>query len=75
MLFKWDQLTGAKFHCPPVKIIYTFDIENKTNFLARWPHMLDIQTGSLDENAQVGVIELKTCLQAILSARLDFLVL
>jgi len=51
-----------------VKVLYTFDNENKTNCLARWPRPLDIRTAYLDESTQVGVIELKTCLQAIVSA-------
>ncbi|KAJ5342438.1 hypothetical protein N7541_011562 [Penicillium brevicompactum] len=51
-----------------LKVLYTFDNENKTNCLARWPHVLDLQTASLDENTTVGVIELKTCIQAIVSA-------
>ena len=51
-----------------VKVLYTFDDENKTNCLARWPQPLDIRTAYLDESTQVGVIELKTCIQAIVSA-------
>lgn len=54
-----------------VKVLYTFDNENKTNCLARWPHVLDIQTAYLDEQTPVGVIELKTCIQAIVSARFE----
>lgn len=52
-----------------VKVLYTFDDANRTNCLARWPHLLDIQTAALDEKTQIGVIELKTCIQAIVSAR------
>lgn len=55
-----------------LKVLYTFDNENKTNCLARWPHVLDLQTAFLDEETQIGVIELKTCIQAIVSARFDF---
>ncbi|KAJ5139911.1 hypothetical protein N7448_003319 [Penicillium atrosanguineum] len=51
-----------------LKVLYTFDNENKTNCLARWPNVLDIQTAYLDEQSPVGVIELKTCIQAIVSA-------
>ncbi|EZF27889.1 hypothetical protein H112_00138 [Trichophyton rubrum D6] len=51
-----------------LKVLYTFDNESKTNCLARWPHILDIQTAYLDETTQVGVIELKTCIQTIVSA-------
>lgn len=55
-----------------MKVLYTFDNENKTNCLARWPHVLDIQTAYLDEQTPVGVIELKTCIQAIVSARFEY---
>lgn len=49
-------------------MLYSFDNENKTNCLARWPQPLDIRTAYLDENTQIGVIELKTCIQAIVAA-------
>ena len=51
-----------------VKVLYTFDDQNKTNCLARWPQVLEIRTATLDESTQIGVIELKTCIQAIVSA-------
>ncbi|TQB75336.1 hypothetical protein MPDQ_003313 [Monascus purpureus] len=51
-----------------LKVLYTFDDDHKTNCLARWPQLLDIQTAQLDEKTQIGVIELKTCIQAIVSA-------
>ncbi|KAL4904755.1 hypothetical protein BDW74DRAFT_185351 [Aspergillus multicolor] len=51
-----------------LKVLYTFDNDSKTNCLARWPHLLEIQTAALDEKTHIGVIELKTCIQAIVSA-------
>ena len=51
-----------------MKILYTFDDQNKTNCLARWPQLLDIRTAYLDATTQIGIIELKTCIQAIVSA-------
>ena len=51
-----------------MKVLYTFDDQNKTNCLARWPRVLNIRTARLDETTQIGVIELKTCIQAIVSA-------
>ncbi|KAF2470075.1 uncharacterized protein BDR25DRAFT_287738 [Lindgomyces ingoldianus] len=51
-----------------VKVLYTFDDQNKSNCLARLPNVLSIPTVSLDETTQVGVIELKTCIQAIVAA-------
>jgi hypothetical protein len=50
---------------PTVKVLYTFDDQNKTNCLARWPHVLSIKTIAMDETTLIGVIELKTCIQAI----------
>lgn len=52
----------------PVKVLYSFDDQNKTNCLARWPQILEIRTAYLDESTQIGVIELKICIQAIVSA-------
>jgi len=49
----------------PVKVLYTFDDENKTNCLARWPNVLQIKTVQMDEGATIGVVELKTCIEAI----------
>jgi hypothetical protein len=48
-----------------VKVLYTFDDQNKTNCLARWPQVLQIRTVAMDETTSIGVIELKTCIQAI----------
>ena len=48
-----------------MKVLYTFDDQNKTNCLARWPQVLHIQTVQIEDNATIGVIELKTCIQAI----------
>lgn len=64
-----QKLTGRLI---TVKVLYTFDDENKTNCLARWPNLLEVQTAHLDEKTQIGVIELKTCIQAIVSARFAF---
>lgn len=49
-----------------VKVLYTFDDQNKTNCLARWPDILQIKTVSLDDTSSIGIIELKTCLNAII---------
>lgn len=48
--------------------MYTFDNENKTNCLARFPEVLHIPTVPIDESTQIGVIELRQCIQAIVSA-------
>lgn len=36
--------------------------------MARWPQALDIRSVSLDDSTQIGVVELKICIQAIVSA-------
>lgn len=67
--FNGVQLLTPNSNPPLVKVLYTFDDASKTNCLARWPHLLEIQTAALDEKTLIGVIELKTCIQAIVSAR------
>jgi len=56
-----------------VKVLYTFDYENKTNCLARLPDTLHIPAVAIDDNAQVGVIELRQCIQAIVEASPELL--
>src|SRR5215469_9034381 len=51
-----------------VKVLYTFDDQNKTNCLARLPNPLPVPVIILDESTQIGVVELKTCIEAIVSA-------
>lgn len=51
-----------------VKVLYTFGDENKSNCLARLPNALNIPAVSLDETTEVGIIELKFCIQAIVAA-------
>ncbi|KAJ5050692.1 uncharacterized protein L3040_002567 [Drepanopeziza brunnea f. sp. 'multigermtubi'] len=48
-----------------LKVLYTFDDKNQTNCLARWPHVLQVQTVAMDEATSIGVIELKICIDAI----------
>jgi hypothetical protein len=62
------QLRKALAETLTVKVLYTFDDQNKTNCLARWHQVLNIRTAYLDENTQIGIIELKTCIQAIVAA-------
>ncbi|KAF2838359.1 hypothetical protein M501DRAFT_956805 [Patellaria atrata CBS 101060] len=51
-----------------VKVLYTFDDQNKTNCLARLPNTMNIPTIAIDEGTQIGIIELRTCIQAIVAA-------
>ncbi|KAI9149307.1 DNA polymerase alpha subunit B [Paramyrothecium foliicola] len=48
-----------------LKVHYTFDKESKVNCLARYPHPVEVQTVSLDEVTTIGVIDVRTCIQAI----------
>lgn len=52
-----------------VKVLYTFDDENKSNCLARLPGAMSIPTVAVDESTEVGVIELRACIRAIVAAR------
>ncbi|KAK5119084.1 hypothetical protein LTR62_000295 [Meristemomyces frigidus] len=51
-----------------VKVLYSFDHEHKTNCLARFPNTLQIPAVAIEENSQVGVIDLQQCIQAIVTA-------
>lgn len=59
----------ANLSLPTVKVLYTFDDSHKTCCLARLPNALNIPTVPIDEDTQVGVIELRTCIEAIVAAR------
>ena len=52
-----------------VKVSYTFDEENKSNCLARWPHLVSTPVVQVDSELLVGAVELKTCILSIISAR------
>jgi hypothetical protein len=51
-----------------LKVLYTFDTESKSNCLARWPNTLEVRTAYLDDALEIGIIDLKTCIQAITSS-------
>ncbi|KAK8163947.1 hypothetical protein IWX90DRAFT_386933, partial [Phyllosticta citrichinensis] len=51
-----------------VKVLYTFDDSHKTYCLARLPNALSIPAVMVDDETQVGVIELRTCVESIVNA-------
>ncbi|KAK0825203.1 hypothetical protein LTR73_007157 [Friedmanniomyces endolithicus] len=51
-----------------VKVLYSFDEDNKTNCLARLPNTLQIPAVAINDTAQVGVIDLQQCIHAVTSA-------
>ncbi|KJX99233.1 hypothetical protein TI39_contig368g00002 [Zymoseptoria brevis] len=56
-----------------IKVIYTFDAENKITCLARFNGIHNIPAVAIDEQMQVGVIELQQCLETITSASPEIL--
>ncbi|ORY71952.1 uncharacterized protein BCR38DRAFT_404976 [Pseudomassariella vexata] len=48
-----------------LKVHYSFDRDNAINCLARWPHTLHVQTIAIDERNTIGVLDLRTCVQAV----------
>ncbi|KAI1375168.1 hypothetical protein F4677DRAFT_142614 [Hypoxylon crocopeplum] len=48
-----------------LKVQYTFDKDCQERCLARWPHILHIQTIPMDNQNSIGVVDLRTCLQAV----------
>ncbi|KAI9799851.1 MAG: hypothetical protein M1833_003773 [Piccolia ochrophora] len=63
-----NDATGIEVRPMMLKVLYTFDDSNKTNCLARWPHVMSVQTVLVDDGTLIGVCQLKTCIQAIVSA-------
>lgn len=64
---------GISVRSMRVKVLYTFDTEHKSNHLARYPQALDIQTAYIDEVTQIGIIDLRTCLDAVTEASPELL--
>lgn len=59
---------GVSIRTVRLKVLYTFDSEQKDNHLARWPQPLDVQTAFVDESNQIGAVDLRTCLEAVTTA-------
>ncbi|KAI1608077.1 hypothetical protein EDD36DRAFT_104883 [Exophiala viscosa] len=59
---------GVSVRSVKLKVLYTFDADQKDIHLARWPQSLDVQTAFVDETNQIGVIDLRTCLEAVTTA-------
>ncbi|EMC98293.1 hypothetical protein BAUCODRAFT_32311 [Baudoinia panamericana UAMH 10762] len=51
-----------------VKVLYSFDQDDKARCLARFPDTQQIPAVAIDETSQVGIIGLRQCIQAIVSA-------
>lgn len=49
-----------------VKVHYTFDKEGKVNCLARYPQSLQVQTIPIDESNYIGVVDLRSCIHAVM---------
>jgi hypothetical protein len=68
MFLHWPYWASAYFGASNiflVKVLYTFDEHNQTNCLARWPQVLQIRTVAMDDGKAIGVVDLKTCVQAV----------
>ncbi|KAH7033362.1 uncharacterized protein B0I36DRAFT_348428 [Microdochium trichocladiopsis] len=60
-----DNEAGVQSQPMGLKVHYTFDKDSQERCLARWPHTLNIQTVPVDERNSIGVVDLRTCLQAV----------
>lgn len=49
-----------------VKVLYTFDDQNKTNCLARGDDVIQIKTVAMDETTSIGILDLKTCIETVI---------
>ncbi|KAH6850836.1 hypothetical protein B0I37DRAFT_324241 [Chaetomium sp. MPI-CAGE-AT-0009] len=57
--------SGLQVRPMGLKVHYSFDRDNQVHCLARWHQILQIQTMPLDEKTTIGVVDLRTCLQAV----------
>jgi hypothetical protein len=56
---------GVQFRTVGLKVHYTFDKEAKVNCLARYSHPVEVQTVPLEDASVIGVVDLRTCIQAV----------
>ncbi|KAG9243706.1 hypothetical protein BJ878DRAFT_535060 [Calycina marina] len=56
---------GVSIRPMRLKVLYTFDDQNKTNCLARGQDVLQIQTVAISEMITIGVLDLKACIKAV----------
>ena len=64
---------GVSVQTVKLKVLYTFDADFKDNHLARWPQPLDVNTCYIDSTNQIGVVELRTCLDSVTTASPELL--
>jgi hypothetical protein len=59
---------GVSVQTVKLKILYTFDADSKDNHLTRWPHPVEVNTCFVDNASQIGAVDLRTCLEAVINA-------
>ncbi|RMZ77386.1 hypothetical protein DV738_g4409, partial [Chaetothyriales sp. CBS 135597] len=59
---------GVSVQTVKLKVLYTFDADYKDNHLARCPQSLDVNTCFIDSTNQIGLVDLRTCLDAVTAA-------
>ncbi|KHO01478.1 GATA transcription factor (Ams2) [Metarhizium album ARSEF 1941] len=57
---------GVQTRAMGLKVHYTFDAEAKVNCLARYPQPLQVQTVPIDETNSIGVVDLRSCIHAVM---------
>jgi len=51
-----------------LKVHYTFDAEHKVDHLSRPPQSFQIQSAPLDENTTIGIVDLRSCLDCVVTS-------
>ena len=51
-----------------LKVYYTFDAEHKVDHLSRPPQSFQIQSATLDDNTTIGIIDLRSCLESVITS-------
>ncbi|KAK5085931.1 hypothetical protein LTR05_005221 [Lithohypha guttulata] len=51
-----------------LKVLYTFDVEHKVDHLSRPAQSYQVDTAAVDENTTIGVIDLRSCIDAMITS-------
>ncbi|RMZ88699.1 hypothetical protein DV736_g4074, partial [Chaetothyriales sp. CBS 134916] len=64
---------GVTVQTVKLKVLYTFDADYRDNHLARCPQSFGVNTCFIDSTNQIGLVDLRTCLDAVTAASPELL--
>ncbi|KAL2760431.1 hypothetical protein ACRALDRAFT_1078847 [Sodiomyces alcalophilus JCM 7366] len=64
---------GPQLKLMGLKVSYTIDGLTQANYLARHPQPLNVQTISLDQSSQIGIVDLNVCVRCVVNCSPELL--